>query len=159
MDDDPQKWDTLEIQEETDDNLFKSQIRLPAQPSLILQEVLISLNANLTSVLPHTIPRKIHGKFVEENVTIVFASYDILAKSDLNQTQALQFLFDVRFLTLLCVTRDNNRLMEASREICDNLRSKIDPFDLDVFYEHLQRNVKQSVLQLQVWTCYCFHLL
>ncbi|XP_025831665.1 conserved oligomeric Golgi complex subunit 1-like [Agrilus planipennis] len=34
--------------------------------------------------------------------------------------------------------------------ICDKLRSKVDPFDLDVLYKPLLNNVKYSVLQTQV---------
>ncbi|KAF5299103.1 hypothetical protein FQR65_LT09461 [Abscondita terminalis] len=144
------KWENFEIQEQTDEKIFKSQIKLPSQPSLCLQKIFNELNNQLNAVIPHTLPKQIHLQFVEGHTKIILDQYEVLSKAVLNQTQALQFLFDVKFLTALCIARENLPLVTKSQSICDKLRSQIDPFDLDVFYSYLQTNIKMSVLQSQV---------
>ncbi|CAH1981180.1 unnamed protein product [Acanthoscelides obtectus] len=145
------RWDEIEIQEQTDDEeVFKSQIRVPLKPSLTLSEILDHLNENLSKVLPHTLPKKIYLKYIEKNASVILSHYKIFAEEDLNQKQALQFLFDVKFLTAFCVPRENSHLIGLSQDICDKFRSKVDPFDLDVFYPYLQSNVKRAVGQAQV---------
>nr|CAH7720903.1 unnamed protein product [Callosobruchus chinensis] len=145
------RWDAIEIQEQTDDEkVFKSQIRVPLKPSLTLSEILDQLNENLSKVLPHTLPKQVYLQFIEKNVSVILRHYKIYAENDLNQKQALQFLFDVKFLTTFCVPRDNSHLVTYSQDICDKFRSKVDPFDLDVFYPYLQSNVKRAVGQAQI---------
>lgn len=99
--------------------------------------------------MPHTLPKTIHIRFIEHSVEAILTQYGKLT-SGLNQKQALQFLFDIKFLMLFCIPRENMRLVQKAQEICDKLRANIDPFDLDVFYSHLQNNVKQNALQAQV---------
>lgn len=119
-------------------------------PSTPLQNLLHHLNSSINFVIPHTIPRQIHLEFIEKNVAQLLKKYSELVDQDLNQTQALQFLFDVKFVTTMCVPRENVGLVGESQRICDGFRGKIDPFDLDVFYGYLQGNVKRSVGQSQV---------
>ncbi|KAF2904284.1 hypothetical protein ILUMI_01887 [Ignelater luminosus] len=144
------KWEKQEIQEQTDEKIFKSQIKIPSQPSLSLQKILAEVSNQMSAVIPHTLPRQIHLRCIEENIQIILNQYEYLADSNLNQTQALQFLFDVKYITTLCIPRENLQLVSKSQSICDKFRSKIDPFDLDVFYSYLQNNVKMCVLQSQV---------
>lgn len=144
------KWDCIEIQEQTDEKVFKSQIKVPLKPSLKLTSILIKLNNDLSAVLPHTLPKIVHIKFIERNINIILNQYKILSDSELNQIQALNCLFDVKFLTTFCIQRENVQLVNYSQEICDKFRNKIDPFDLDVFYSYLQSNVKRAVCQSQV---------
>ncbi|XP_049823467.1 conserved oligomeric Golgi complex subunit 1 isoform X2 [Aethina tumida] len=144
------KWDNIEIQEQTEDKVFKSHIRVPLKESLILHNTIVKLSNELHCVLPHTIPKPVHVQFIERNCEIILNHYKKLLEQDLNQNQSLQFLFDVKFLTTFCIPRENGQLIGCSQEICDKLRSKIDPFDLDVFYSYLQNNVKRAVCQSQV---------
>ncbi|KAL1501649.1 hypothetical protein ABEB36_006943 [Hypothenemus hampei] len=144
------KWDEIEIQEQTEEKVFKSQIKLPRKPSITLTELLVHLNNQLSKILPYTLPKSIHVKFIERNVQAILKQYETIALSELNQIQALQFLLDVRFLTTLSVPRDNTLLVNQAQSICDQLRGKIDPFDLDVFYSHLQNNIRKAVSQSQV---------
>lgn len=95
-------------------------------------------------------PKQVHLHFIERNIEVILISYESILNSNINQSQALQFLFDIKFLTLFSIPRENINLIQKSQEICDKLRSKVDPFDLDVFYSYLQHNVKQSVLQSQI---------
>lgn len=145
-----QKWDEIEIQEQTDEKVFKSQIQVPLKPSLILNEILDKLNISIGLKIPHTIPKQIHLQFIEKNTMVIFDQYTKLSDKQLSQKQALQFLFDVKYLTTFCIPRENVQLVTYSQEICDKFRSKIDPFDLDVFYSYLQNNVKKAVIQSQV---------
>ncbi|KRT83470.1 hypothetical protein AMK59_4619, partial [Oryctes borbonicus] len=144
------KWDSIEIHEQTDDKVFKSQIRVPSHISSSLLEILTHSSTCLSCILPHTLPKPVHIQFIEQSVQVILAQYEKLLGCTLNQKQALQFLFDVKFLTLFCIPRENMKLVQKSQEICDKLRANVDPFDLDVFYSYLQHNVKQSALQSAV---------
>ncbi|XP_066149869.1 conserved oligomeric Golgi complex subunit 1 [Euwallacea fornicatus] len=143
------RWDDIEIQEQTEDKVFKSQIKVPLKPGIPLTHLLVSLNRDLAKILPYTLPKPVHIHFIESNMEVILKEYDKLASRDLNQTQALQYLFDVRFLATVCVPRENNLMVNSAQIICDKLRAKIDPFDLDVFYSYLQNNVKKAVSQSQ----------
>ncbi|KAJ8970817.1 hypothetical protein NQ317_007180 [Molorchus minor] len=138
------RWDEIEIQEQTEEKVFKSKIKVPLKPSLILNNILLKLNNSLNCVLPHTLPKTIHLKFIERNVQVILSMYERLLATELNQIQALQFLFDVKYLAALCIHRENVQLVSYSQEICDKLRSRIDPFDLG------RNNVKKSVFQSQM---------
>lgn len=145
------QWDIIEIQEQAEEEqVVKSEIKVPFKPSIVLDEILYNINDNLCSVLSHTIPKQIHIQFIEHNTEVLLISYQNMLTNELNQNQALQLLFDVKYLTTLCVLKENVRLINISQEICDKLRSNIDPFDLDVFYSYLQTNIKRAVVQSQV---------
>lgn len=114
--------------------------------------LLSRLNREVGCVLPHTLPKQVHVDYIERCVSPVLAQYRALSEQEINQNQALQLLFDVKFVMTFSVQRENAELVAQSQSICDRLRSKIDPFDLDVFYSHLQMNVKRAVTQSQVST-------
>ncbi|CAG9837073.1 unnamed protein product [Diabrotica balteata] len=145
------RWDEIEIQEQTDEKVFVSHIQVPLKPSLILNEIFNQLNNTIGLKIPHTVPKSIHAQFIEKNIMIILKQYKRISEEEkLNQKQALQFLFDVKFLTTLCIPGENVQLLSYSQEICDTLKSRIDPFDLDVFYSYLQNNVKKAVIQSQL---------
>ncbi|KAJ8925268.1 hypothetical protein NQ315_009096 [Exocentrus adspersus] len=144
------RWDEIEIQEETEEKIFKSHIKVPLKPSLVLSDLLEMLINNLNFILAHTLPKPIHLQYIEQNMSVILGQYKKMQDKDLSQTQALQFLFDVKYLTTLCVPRENIQLINCSQEICDKFRSRVDPFDLDVFYSYLQNNVKRAVIQSQM---------
>lgn len=145
-----QKWDCIEIQEQTEEKVFVSQIRVPSQLSSILHNTLTNLCEKINSILPHTLPKQVHLQYIERNIFVILDNYESVVDFNLNQKLSLQFLFDVKFLTMFCIPKENIELMQKSQLICDKLRSKVDPFDLDVFYSYIQNNVKQSVFQSQV---------
>jgi hypothetical protein len=64
---------------------------------------------------------------------------------DIRQKQAIQILFDVKYISLLMVPRDNKLLVEESNKVSNILIAKIDPFDFDVFFPFINMNVKKSV--------------
>ncbi|KAF7280737.1 hypothetical protein GWI33_005591 [Rhynchophorus ferrugineus] len=143
------RWDDIEIQEQTEEKLFKSQISVPLKPSVPLTNILVKLNKDLSKVLSYTLPKEVHIYFLEAHVDVILKEYERVCSQDLNQIQALQYLLDVRFLSTLCIPRENSQLVTFSQNICDKLRNRIDPFDLDVFYSHLQNNIKKSIIQSQ----------
>lgn len=138
--------------------MFTSQINIPSQPSVTLLTVLSEISSELNGILPHTLPKTVHTQFTEITADLILRRYETLSQSEtLNQNLALQFLLDVKFLTTMCIRRDNKDMTKKSQQICDAFRAKIDPFDLDVFYKYLQTNVKRSVLQSQVnILCVCY---
>ncbi|XP_019759424.2 conserved oligomeric Golgi complex subunit 1 isoform X1 [Dendroctonus ponderosae] len=143
------RWDEIEIQEQAEEKTFKSQIKVPLKPSIPLSNVLVMLNEDLSKVLPYTLPKSVHLQFIERNMYVILREYEQVATEELNQNQALQALLDVRFLATLCVPRENTQMVKLAQTICDKLRSKIDPFDLNVFYSYLQNNVRKAVSQSQ----------
>ncbi|CAH4021526.1 unnamed protein product [Pieris brassicae] len=147
------QWDVIKIEEKDDEGTsIESIIKVPAGPSLKLQEYLYSISRLLDDVIPHTLPVEIHTSFIDSITSISFAHYNSVIRkneTDINQRCALQVLMDVRHLTLLLVPRENKKYMERSQEICEFLRQKIDPFDYDVFYPYIQMNLKRSVQRVQ----------
>ncbi|KAL0271684.1 UNVERIFIED_CONTAM: hypothetical protein PYX00_008698 [Menopon gallinae] len=140
--------EVINIEEQTEDGTkVQSDIHVPSQPSLPLQDLLFQACQLLNSVVPHTLPREIHQDLVDGFVRNILEHYEEWSKSEtIYQSQAWQMLFDVRLITLLLITRDNKDL---SQSICEVLEKIIDPFDLDVHYPHLQNSVKKSTQRLQ----------
>ncbi|CAH2049220.1 unnamed protein product, partial [Iphiclides podalirius] len=147
------QWDVIQIQERGDEgNSVESSIKVPAGPSLKLQEFLYSVARLLDEVVPHTLPHEVHSEFVQRIASVTLAHYSTAAReseTEINQRCALQLLMDVRHATLLMVPRENKSTIERSQEICEVLRQKIDPFDYDVFYPYIQTNLKRSVQRVQ----------
>ncbi|CAG9791018.1 unnamed protein product [Diatraea saccharalis] len=147
------QWDVIKIEEKDDEgNSIESTIKVPAGPSLKLQEYLYSVSRILDEVIPHTLPSEIHAMFIDKVTNVIFAHYDKVVRekeTEINQRCALQLLMDVRHTTLLLVPRENKKSMELSHEICEFLRQRIDPFDYDVFYPYIQTNLKRSVQRVQ----------
>lgn len=149
----------IKIEEKDEEgNAIESTIKVPACPSLKLQEYLYAISRILDEVVPHTLPSEIHTTFIENTISITLAHYNKVIRekeTDINQRCALQLLMDVRHLTLLMVPRENKKAMDMSHDICEFLRQKIDPFDYDVFYPYIQSNLKRSVQRVQVCICFC----
>lgn len=140
--------EVITIEEQTEDGTkVKSDIRVPSQPSLPLQNILFQACQHLNAVVPHTLPRSIHEDLVDTFIKDIVEHYEEWTKSDtIYQSQSWQMLLDLRFLILLFVTRENK---DKSQALCENLEKMIDPFDLDVYYPYLQTSVKKSAQKLQ----------
>ncbi|KAF9410640.1 hypothetical protein HW555_010336 [Spodoptera exigua] len=147
------QWDVIKIEEKDEEgNPIESTIKVPAGPSLKLQEYLYATSRILDEVVPHTLPIETHTLFIEKVIAITFNHYEKVIReneADINQRCALQLLMDVRHLTLLLVPRENKMFTEQSVRICEFLRQKIDPFDYDVFYKYIQTSLKRSVQRVQ----------
>ena len=69
-------------------------------------------------------------------------------KSSLTQNQALQILFDLRFVTTILMGRGEDDDSEFSRRlenVTDALEGCVDPFDLDVFSPHVATNLNRQL--------------
>uniref|UniRef100_A0A6M2DMV3 Conserved oligomeric Golgi complex subunit 1 n=1 Tax=Xenopsylla cheopis TaxID=163159 RepID=A0A6M2DMV3_XENCH len=149
------QWETVTIQEKDDEQnkTIDSNIRIPIQTSFPLQTVLCSANARLAQVASHLMPDAIRKKLIKSLNHKILQQYEsYLAKDDnyikSNQVTAVQFYFDVKYLQTL--TSGNVRDEPGFQNVGDALKKLIDPFDFDVFYPHLQRNVKRAVQKTQV---------
>nr|CAD7402535.1 unnamed protein product [Timema cristinae] len=145
------QWEVVSIEEEAEEGRsIQSDIRVPSQPSIPLQGVLRAAAQIINCVAPHTVPRKIHQDIVEHLMSDLLESYKgVSQEGSLCQSQALQYLLDVKYLTMLLLPRDHKILIGKSQEISDKFEEKIDPFDLDVFSQYIQNNIRRSVQKSQ----------
>ncbi|XP_032451954.1 conserved oligomeric Golgi complex subunit 1 isoform X1 [Nasonia vitripennis] len=140
-------WEKVIIEEEAEEGKrINSEILVPYQPAVHLQKFLAFVCQDLNKVIPHTIPKSILNVLINNVAVELFNYYYGLSTSlDIRQKQAIQILFDVKYISLLMVPRDNKLLVEQSNKVCNSVISKIDPFDFDVFYPFINTNVKKGV--------------
>lgn len=141
------EWEKVIIEEDSGEGRrIKSEILVPYQPSIQLQKFLSAINKDLNKVIPHTLPKKVLYEIIEDVVTELL-NYYLTAPGNarLSQKQALQVLFDIKYSSLLMISRENKILSDLSTKACDSVLSKIDPFDYDVFNPFIHTNVKKSV--------------
>ncbi|ETN58724.1 hypothetical protein AND_009688 [Anopheles darlingi] len=146
-------WETVTIEENDENNQpIQSTIRVPSLPSIPLQRFLHHVCDLLNEAIPQTIPRAIVTQIVELLTTDLRRYYEQLAADEFtvqNQSIALQYYLDLRFLQLMFVGREQKQLSEQFTQLTARFKSYVDPFDFDVFYAHLNTNVKRSVGKLQ----------
>ncbi|XP_076240433.1 conserved oligomeric Golgi complex subunit 1 isoform X2 [Calliopsis andreniformis] len=141
------EWEKITIEEDSGEGKrIKSEILVPYQPSIQLQKFLTAISKDLNKIIPHTLPKKVLHDIIE-NIATELLNYYLTASSNANlsQKQAFQVLFDIKYCTLLMIPRENKTLSDLSTKSCDNVLSKIDPFDYDVFNPFIHTNVKKSV--------------
>ena len=69
-------------------------------------------------------------------------------KSSLTQNQALQIMFDLKFMTSVFMGRGEDDASEFSNrreQVLDALESCVDPFDLDVFTPYIATNLNRQL--------------
>lgn len=69
-------------------------------------------------------------------------------KSSLTQNQALQIMFDLKFMTSVLMGRGEDDASEFSNrreQVLDALESCVDPFDLDVFTPYIATNLNRQL--------------
>ncbi|XP_012251073.2 conserved oligomeric Golgi complex subunit 1 [Athalia rosae] len=145
-------WEKVIIEEEGEEGKrMKSEILVPYQPSISVQKFLAAVSKDLNAVIPHTLPKKILHEIVDAVVMELFEFYAEMSNCEgLKQKQALQILLDTKYTTLLMVPRENKKFTDKSTQLCESIQSKIDPFDLDVFYPFIHANVKKSAQRTQL---------
>ncbi|XP_026465131.1 conserved oligomeric Golgi complex subunit 1 [Ctenocephalides felis] len=148
------QWETVTIQEKDDeDKIIESNIRIPTHTSFPLQNILCSANAKIAQVGPHLMPNSVRKNLIKTLALKILKNYEVYSSDDAgylksNQVAAVQFYFDVRYLQTL--TSGSARDVPGFQNVGDSLKKLIDPFDFDVFYPHLQRNIKRAVQKTQV---------
>jgi hypothetical protein len=174
-------WDEIEIEDELGgsnekSNESKSKLSVPLVCSVSIQNVLFHLSQELIKNLSYDI---IDSNLILKELTIqIFAI--LLEKykeiivingttSDkqikLTQNQALQFLFDLKYVfnlfdmkSVLLTPKqeteepsfDPNRLLDDFKNVCTDLEALIDPFDYDICLPFLQSNVNKFVARSTV---------
>lgn len=131
---------------------MQSTIHIPALPSFPLQKLLHVITSLLNTLVPQTIPKAIVVQVVERIIAYLYDYYRHLAQDEFvrkNQNSALQYYFDLKFVQLLFTGRDRRQLAEPYNQLIGEFKSYIDPFDFDVFYPHVNSNVKRAVQRMQ----------
>ncbi|CAL4093033.1 unnamed protein product, partial [Meganyctiphanes norvegica] len=102
-------WEVVEIEEEGEGgNVVKSSIHVPAHPTPGLSQGLARLCTSLNCVALHTITRNSQASLVQKTCEVVTSIYEkILSnKGKINQTEAFQLLFDLRYIQATLLPRE-----------------------------------------------------
>lgn len=147
-------WETISIEENDEhDNPIASTIRVPSQISLSLNSFLYKICRSLNTSIPHTLARNVTVLLTEEIVAKLIENYQRLSSDDFvqsNQNMSLQCFFDVKFIGLVLVTRENKLANEKLQSLFGLFKAKIDPFDLELFHDYILTNVKRTAARMQV---------
>lgn len=130
---------------------MQSTIHVPALPSFPLQKLLHVIATLLNALVPQTIPRAIIAQVVERIISNLHDHYLLLSRNEFvreNQNTALQYYFDLKFVQLLFTGRERKQLADPYNHLINEFKTYIDPFDFDVFYPHVNTNVKRAVQRM-----------
>lgn len=145
-------WDTVTIEENDEQNQpVQSTIHVPALPSFPLQKLLHVIATFLNALVPQTIPKTIVAQVVERIIAYLHDYYQLLSQNEFvqkNQNTALQYYFDLKFVQLLFTGRERKQLVDPYNHLINEYKTYIDPFDFDVFYPHVNTNVKRAVQRM-----------
>lgn len=146
-------WDTITIDEKDEsDNVVQSQIHVPSQMSLSIQCWIYDVITSLNRIVPYTLPKSIHLQIVEKLMEKLYDRYQAMTTNDFvngNQRAAWQFYLDLKVLMILFVGRENKSMNDKLAVLVNHFKSIIDPFDFDVFYQHVNGNIKRNAARLQ----------
>ncbi|VDK37153.1 unnamed protein product [Taenia asiatica] len=138
-------------------------LKVPSHPSWPLQATLFSIARNLTTLSVHTLPRGSLGEAFDQRLAEgLLNTYRRLVDNQegkLTQPQALQLLFDVRFILRLLVwplastekrpssvnslpVRD---VTAIGQDLLKRLEAAVDPFDLEMSSERLNAGIGHAV--------------
>ncbi|KAM6163939.1 conserved oligomeric Golgi complex subunit 1 isoform 1-T1 [Rhynchocyon petersi] len=158
-------WEELEIQEETESgSSVTSKIRLPVQPSWCVQAFLFTLCQEINRVGGHALPKVTLQETLKNCMVQIVSAYERLSEEKetkregaipVTQNQALQLLYDVRYLSIVLTSRSEekggrNKQDPRTEKVINYLEALIDPFDLDVFTPHLNSNLTRLVQRTSV---------
>lgn len=148
-------WKSVTIEEKDEqDNALQSTIRIPAQPSIRLQTTLFRIATELNKIAPHTVPSSVVGHLMERVAGELLKNYEKFNENPFvreNQNVSLQFYFDVKYLSLLLIHRDmqDKAVAEVSQRLANVFKGQVDPFDFELFFVHLTKNVKTAAHRTQ----------
>ncbi|KAH8306088.1 hypothetical protein KR018_001231 [Drosophila ironensis] len=144
---------TLEQRDEDQEQSVQSTIRIPSQPRLSLQTYLHQLIHALNEAVPQTLPPKVLNAFNQRLLGQLLHIYEELTAAEgtkASQNIALQLYFDLKFLErVFAITREERALYERIHSLQDQLRDCIDPFDFELFTEHIASQVARASARLQ----------
>ncbi|XP_054159248.1 conserved oligomeric Golgi complex subunit 1-like [Oppia nitens] len=147
-------WDKIQTKEVSDEGKeIISKIEVPLQLSAFLHKRLTQLCNEINKLMAHTIPRVVVIDVLSalnQQITQTYTgAHECLSTKDysenIKQVYALQFYFELLFIKqLLGSTHDEtikSKEMTKTNELMKKFETFIDPFDLHVFYPHVQTNV------------------
>lgn len=154
-------WDNIDIEEETEDGKkVKSTIRVPMQASWYVQTLLYNLCHDINKTGSHSIQYSVLSDLMQKLTDRILGSYESLLASSsdsglgLVQNRCLQLWFDVKFLMNVLLRKDEaevgKEFERRYQKILERLESRIDPFDFDVFYPHLQSHLSRKMTRSNV---------
>ncbi|XP_020608067.1 conserved oligomeric Golgi complex subunit 1-like isoform X2 [Orbicella faveolata] len=145
-------WEAVKIEEESEEGKkVESIISVPTQVSSHVTSLLFSLCQELNRTGAHALDRKLLHELVTSLSHGVLLTHEKLVqehKSNLTQNQALQILFDLKFIMSILMGRGENERSEFPDrldQVTDTLESCVDPFDLDVFSPHISTNLNRQL--------------
>eukprot|EP00794_Sanderia_malayensis_P009639 gene9639-10626_t len=148
-------WEDVSIEEEGDGGKkLQSKIRVPAQVSSFLISLLFRLSEEINRIGGHVLERSRVKQLVLKIGNSIFDRYqDHLSNADskIGQNCALQFMFDIKFVTLLLGGNSDStdKIIGAFKNkgtvLVEKLESFVDPFDLDVFTPHMTNFVNRQL--------------
>ncbi|XP_054746966.1 conserved oligomeric Golgi complex subunit 1 isoform X1 [Anastrepha obliqua] len=142
-------WETVKLeQKDEQDATIHSTFRIPNQPRISLQSYLFALVRALNSIVPQTLPTKVLHYYNQQLLAQILQHYEKIThdKSAISQNIALQLYFDLKFLqSLFGITRDDRALNEQFSSLQNTYKDFIDPFDFELFTEHISANIKRAV--------------
>ncbi|XP_036321393.1 conserved oligomeric Golgi complex subunit 1 [Rhagoletis pomonella] len=145
-------WETVKLeQKDEQDATIHSTFRIPNQPRISLQAYLFTLVRALNLIVPQTLPSKVLHYCNQKLLSQILEQYQSNAKDKAvsSQSIALQLYFDLKFLQCMFgITRDDRSLNEQFGALQSTFKDLIDPFDFELFTEHISTNVKRSVARL-----------
>ncbi|XP_073244201.1 conserved oligomeric Golgi complex subunit 1-like isoform X2 [Porites lutea] len=145
-------WEEIKIEEETEEGKkVESIIRVPAQVSSHVTSLLFSLCQELNRTGAHALDRKLLQELVTCLSRGVLLRHEKLVnehKCTLTQNQALQVMFDLKFMTSILAGRgegEGSEFTNRLEKVLDALESCVDPFDLDVFSPYIATNLNKQL--------------
>lgn len=146
-------WETITVEEnDEEDQPIESTIRVPAHPSVRLQLFCHGICRSLNEIVPYTLRRPVTLLLCEEITQKLADVYTIRGDSEFvrsSQNASLQCYFDVKFVHLMLVARDNKKFVDIVQALAGIFKANVDPFDFELFHKYVMINVKKSGQRLQ----------
>ncbi|XP_068241902.1 conserved oligomeric Golgi complex subunit 1-like [Palaemon carinicauda] len=146
-------WESVTIEEEGEGgNIVKSSIYVPGHPTPVLSQALAHLCSSVNCVAAHTITRNAQSELIAKVCEAVTSAYEsaLDEAKEINQTLALQLIFDLRFVQSVLLPRESKEVAARVMTMIQKLEHQVDPFDLDVFSPHITTRVKLAAHRVQV---------
>lgn len=144
-------WETYTIEEKDESNTsVQSSIRVPAHPSIPLQNFLFDCCSRLNEKIPETLPKSVTILLSNRLLDRILNTYtELSSKNEFifgNQNACLQLYFDVKFLTILFL---NGNRSDQLQTLANKFKSGIDPFDFEILHKFINANVKCAAQRKQ----------
>lgn len=144
-------WETYMIEEKDESNSsVQSTIRVPAHPSIPLQQFLFDCCTKLNEKIAETLPKIVTSLLTERLLDRIVTTYAELCNKNefvlTNQNACLQLYFDLKFLTLLFLNGKRNDQLQA---LANKFKAGIDPFDFELLHKYINSNVKFAAQRKQ----------